>query len=577
MPFSKDPGNERPENSSEYPSNDFGSKTSSRKTKFGIDGLKEMYKTKTGKGKNKGSGKEPGHFQLLRGNFNDNIIELPASDVIIEEQRSKGPPVSYPAELEGENSRPSHVRSLLAGGVAHQTMYHDSDSINSTAAEAELALTEKSDHIQELPSSPVYHRPPPAPLELGGTPVGSFVMQSGTDPSAELRRIQDEVVQAMVDYPELKGPGPKFETTTSSISRIATEYGRMRDSNNRTKREYGEHFLKIQGDLHAANTALKGKLKARERDLEELKLTHEQESGGLKSQISSLKFQKKELESSHGNRLRKEKRSLQNEIDEVGTKLRRTQKEAESDKHDLRQRLDKAIKARDDVKAQAIGDANLWQQHTLKLEEAKADLERCLDRAKADEQRRVDAVAGEWQEKLLQDRHKHEDSMRKLHSDVDQLKGDLAREKSRHLEALRKQEVVLMKRYEDKEKEYEAKKEEYETVIEDFKSSSARREHFKGMTDSQAAAQYKRLANSIDEFSRIDWERNKEHTWPIPDKDMSRLARNTRKLKQHIIQNTLWLLLYDHVFQSPFKILGIDGEQDDKEWIPIYSSGRQNI
>jgi hypothetical protein len=114
-------------------------------------------------------------------------------------------------------------------------------------------------------------------------------------------------------------------------------------------------------------------------------------------------------------------------------------------------------------------------------------------------------------------------------------------------------------------------------VIEDFKSSSARREHFKGMTDSQAAAQYKRLANSIDEFSRIEWERNKEHTWPVPDKDMGRLARNTRKLKQHIIQNTLWLLLYDHIFQSPFKILGIDGEQDDKEWIPIYSSGRQYI
>jgi hypothetical protein len=124
-------------------------------------------------------------------------------------------------------------------------------------------------------------------------------------------------------------------------------------------------------------------------------------------------------------------------------------------------------------------------------------------------------------------------------------------------------------------KRYEAKEKELETALEQFRSSSARREHFKGMTDGQVAAQYKRLSNSIDEFSRIEWERVKERTWPVSDDHICRLARNTRKLKKHIIQNTLWLMLYDYVFQSPFKILGTLGEQHDEEWIPIYSSGKQ--
>jgi hypothetical protein len=570
MPFAEDVMTERGENNPEDLVNDLEPRPGGRRTKFGIDGLKEMYKTKTGKGKNKRSGKEPGYLLPLQGSPDHYIAELPASDMIIEESRSKGAPCSYPAELEGENSIPNHVRGRLDEGMAYQDMYRDSDSNSSTTAEADLPVTERKDPIPELPSSVSYRRPVPVPVERGGSPTGSFVKVSGTDPSNELTRIQNEVLRAIIDFPELRGPKPtpRFESTESTIIRIFAEYGRMRDSNNRTKREYAEHFLKTQGDLRAANTGLQDKLNARERELKGLKPRHEQELEGLRREISSLKFQKKELDSSHGNRLRKEKRSLQNEIESLESKLRRIQNDAESDKRDLGKRLDKANKVIDDVKAKSLREATMWQQHRSKLEETISDLDRLLQRAKADEQKRVNAVEGEWQEKLLQERRGYEDSLRRLRSDIDQHKGELGRERSRHQEELRKQEEVLIKRYEAKEKEYE-------TVIEDFKSSSARREHFKGMTDSQAAAQYKRLANSIDEFSRIEWERNKEHTWPIPDQHMSRLARNTRKLKQHIIQNTLWLILYDHVFQSPFRILGIDGEQDDKEWIPIYSSGRQ--
>jgi predicted nucleic acid-binding Zn-ribbon protein len=578
MPFAEDPMIEQGENSPEDLVNDLEPRPGGRRTKSVIDGLKEKYKTATGKGKNKESGKEPGYLLPLQGRPDYPVAELPANDMVIEESRSKGAAYFHPAELEGGSHMPVHVRGQ-DGGAPQQNMYLDSDSNSSTAAEADLPVTEKKELISELPSSPSYRRPPPVPVERGGSPTGSFVKVSGTDPSTELMRIQNEVLRAIIDFPELRGPEPtpRFESTESTIIRIFAEYGHMRDSNNRTKREYAEHFLKVQGDLRAANTGLQNELNARERELKGLKPRHEQELEGLRREISSLKYQKKELESSHGNRLRKEKRSLQNDIESLESKLRRNQNDAESEKRDLGKRLDKANKVIDDIKAKWLREATMWQQHRNKLEEANSDLDRLLQRAKSDEQKRVNTVEGEWRDKLLQERHEHEESMRKLRSDIDQLKGDLVREKSRHQEALRKQEVVLMKRYEDKEKEYEAKEKEYETVIEDFKSSSARREHFKGMTDSQAAAQYKRLANSIDEFSRIEWERNKEHTWPIPDKDMSRLARNTRKLKQHIIQNTLWLLLYDHVFQSPFKILGIDGEQDDKEWIPIYSSGRQYI
>jgi predicted nucleic acid-binding Zn-ribbon protein len=578
VPFAEDPRGEQRGKSQNTPEdlvNALEPKTSGLRNKLGLDGWNmhvpwKPDRARDDKRKDKRVEREPGQLRPLQIDLGHRIPELSDTGIVIQEPQSAGVPNALAAELEGDNAMPNYGRDLPGEDGVRQTVPWDVNSNSSTRAEANLALTDDIPNVPELPSNPAYRRPLPAPLELGGTSASSFVKQSSSDPSVELRRIQDEVVQAMMDYPELKGPGPKFETTTGSINRILREYGRMKNTNNRTKREYSEHFVKAQDDLRAANTGLQGKLNARERELKGLKSKHEQELERLEREISSLKFQKRELESSHGNKLRKEKRSLQNEIDNLQSKLRKTQNDADSDRRDLEKRLGKAFKINDDLKAQLVKEANMWQQHSNRLVEAKADLERRLQSAKSDEQERVDAIHAEWQDKLHQERREHDDSLRRLRSDIEQLKGDLRRERSGHQEELRKQEEVLMNRY-------EARIKENETVIEDFKSSSARREHFKGMTDSQVAAEYKRLASSIDEFSRVEWDRNKEHTWPISDDHMRKLAKNTRKLRQQIIQNTLWLLLYDHVFRSPFKILGTDGEQDDAEWIPIYSSGNQHV
>jgi hypothetical protein len=98
----------------------------------------------------------------------------------------------------------------------------------------------------------------------------------------------------------------------------------------------------------------------------------------------------------------------------------------------------------------------------------------------------------------------------------------------------------------------------------------------KAPPDRQIAETFKALAQEVDDFaSTMTWDPNKESTWPFHQEVFQRpsLAQIERKLKRQITQTRIWLLLYEHIFATPFRILGDEGRSLEQQWSGQFSPG----
>ncbi|OAP64493.1 hypothetical protein AYL99_00465 [Fonsecaea erecta] len=120
-------------------------------------------------------------------------------------------------------------------------------------------------------------------------------------------------------------------------------------------------------------------------------------------------------------------------------------------------------------------------------------------------------------------------------------------------------------------REKEARKRELERIeeirleAEELKGELVRREHFKGLSDPEICNRFKKLAQEVNSFSRIQWEKKKEPRWPVQENALRR-SENPRKLKQQIVQSTIWMILKERLFHSPFGVLGDEGQRIHREW-----------
>jgi hypothetical protein len=93
------------------------------------------------------------------------------------------------------------------------------------------------------------------------------------------------------------------------------------------------------------------------------------------------------------------------------------------------------------------------------------------------------------------------------------------------------------------------------------------------MSDREAARLFQDIGSEVDEFARVQWDMRYESTWPFPEKSL-RMSENIRRTKQYIIQNTLWVILYEKIFCTPFRVLGDEGKSLEEQWIGEFGQGK---
>jgi hypothetical protein len=106
-----------------------------------------------------------------------------------------------------------------------------------------------------------------------------------------------------------------------------------------------------------------------------------------------------------------------------------------------------------------------------------------------------------------------------------------------------------------------------------LKVALVERDHFKAMTDNQLLTRFQDLAGDIDETARVRWDSSKESEWPCPA-HVLRKSENERILKHDIIQSRIWVILFQYIFCTPFRVLGDEGKLLEKRWAEASGHGK---
>jgi myosin heavy subunit len=107
---------------------------------------------------------------------------------------------------------------------------------------------------------------------------------------------------------------------------------------------------------------------------------------------------------------------------------------------------------------------------------------------------------------------------------------------------------------------------------EQLKNALVERDHFKVISDREVANIFQDISVYVEEFAGEPWEKSLGDTWPFPSAAFEGLE-NDRRTRTHLIQNTLWVILYEMIFCTPFRVLGEEGEKMDMQWLEKYNQG----
>ena len=300
---------------------------------------------------------------------------------------------------------------------------------------------------------------------------------------------------------------------------------------------------------------------------------HEDEKKGIKS----IKTQNERLLKE----LNKEKESVKR-LDREITALREEKIEIYTKNREEKERLIRDYKA--EIKRVQDGASS----KSSGLRTRNSELETEINKLKAAQEARIqyarDETANQWSKMQQELKERHQQEVREFQKANDMLNQHLNFESS-SAENQRKQ---LLHDFEQKElawkknaKLIEEQLEAHYTAqvtnvmieVEALKSELTEREHINGLTDSELSEQLELLTNNVREVSRVRWDTTNEHFWPYKETTIEGVP-NPRKLKQQIVQSSIWTILFEQIFYTPFHAFAEEGAAMQREWTRLYGTGK---
>jgi hypothetical protein len=365
--------------------------------------------------------------------------------------------------------------------------------------------------------------------------------------------------------------------------------------------EYRMHLENISAELNSAKESKVreiGELKARHAsDMRQATEPLQKQIGFMKEELNSAKESKVreigELKGKHAGDIRQATEPLQKQIGFMKEEFNSVKESKVREigelkgKHagDIRQATEPLQKQigfmRDELERLKMEKAS--QAQTMKWEQEEA-----LRREKENSQRVLTGMKSELarlkevnatERRNLQDQHKIDmqlagDSLRQQIQSLQTELRQLTLTKDKEIEANRvahEAEIAKMKEDHevDKVNEFRQLKEDNEAL----KSLLFKRDNFKAMTDNDLEDRFGAIRHEVDEVARVEWNRLYISSWPFPEQSLQQ-SKIKRVAKQHLIQNTLWVILYERIFCTPFRVLGSEGRALDGKWVREFGQGK---
>jgi len=307
--------------------------------------------------------------------------------------------------------------------------------------------------------------------------------------------------------------------------------------------------------------------------LGESNVRSDQEKRDWEREMEKLKYQ-------HDSQMRNETQRMNSE---VARNKARYEEQSRTARHEEKKRHEQEINS---LKQQLSEERWSWDAHVREVKNTYETRIRDME-ARFNEQ-----MKNEYEkhcEQMRQEMERHEVTVTEYQANVAQLKLDTEHEARRLREQLQTEQDRLQE--EQKRREKDLKRQEAKlttkhthetlqlrTVNEELKQGLFQRQHFRGLKDRDVANLFRSIAGQVQDFANVDWDSSRTSDWPFSEHQLLEIHRqNTRKLKKQIVQNTVWVLLYDWIFASPFKILGSEGEVLDREWVGIHTPSKSWI
>lgn len=96
------------------------------------------------------------------------------------------------------------------------------------------------------------------------------------------------------------------------------------------------------------------------------------------------------------------------------------------------------------------------------------------------------------------------------------------------------------------------------------------RDRFKPITDLELKALFTDLEGDVTHLATLRWS-SSQTEWP--EDLLSKLSDNQRKLKKQLSQDLIWLILYERIFCTPFKVFGEEGRALGEKWNDAFGKG----
>jgi hypothetical protein len=307
-----------------------------------------------------------------------------------------------------------------------------------------------------------------------------------------------------------------------------------------------------------------------------------------------LEKQLRDKERLHNEALRIAQESYQRQLDRVNSELSRAEENKAQEIMRIRSKhADEMRHANESSQKQLafmqgelkeVTDRNAQEIQAIRVEQAEAmhlvqeEARSSLEDVRSQLKRMKEAKATEIRDLKGQ----HASSMRRAHENSQQELGRMQAQ-LRQLSITKDEEITTIIH------EYEAKitamKEAHDAdltkftkaqqeTIDSLQGALVRRDHFKAISDREVAFRFHKISSDLDDFSRVQWEKFWGSSWPFSEQSLRLTANgNERRAKQHLMQNTLWVILYEKVFCTPFRVLGSEGKSLERQWIEKFGDG----
>lgn len=302
---------------------------------------------------------------------------------------------------------------------------------------------------------------------------------------------------------------------------FAEQEKRLKGEMDKKRADFNEHLAKVEQNNEAEKRELKRKLNL---------------------EISTLKFALDDLEESHTERVQQvEQRHLQGRKALEQSHMEAYEKQRRDHTLEITQ-LKERFEAREeelDVRFQKL------------QKEAKTETLHLRSKiSRMEEEYRI-----ERQQMITAHEREKDDLEAQMTEEVARVRSEHAKKKAQ-LEAVHAQSTSQLK-----------------NDVEAYSAALLARDDFTPMADNEIKSRFADLTEDVKTLGRLDW-RADQKVWTAQVlKRLSSDNTSGKLFKRHILQEMIWIILHKHIFCSPFRPFGEEGQIMERKWNEAYGNG----